>query len=175
MKWVALVGVAVFGLVTHAHAAYEGQIVDAETKEPIAGVVVFMSWSQAHIDQGHTFEDAFEIRTDQEGRFSLPRYWSWNLWKTATTENLVTIFKSGYEPIVGSSWQAMLKNEWGAPKGSIVWKMEKGRPVILLKKAGPDLKERRSNLGGVGGSEPPEKKPLLREEIAKENAILRSQ
>ena len=173
MKWAIIAGVVVFGLVAHAHAAYEGQIVDTETKEPITGVVVFMNWSQAHMDQGNTFEDAFEVRTGGDGRFSLPRYWSWNLWKTATTENFVTIFKSGYEPIVGSSWQAMLKNEWGAPKGSIVWKVERGSPVILLKKAGPDLEKRKSNLGRIRPDDAPEHKmQLLEEEYNKERAEL---
>ena len=172
IRIIVVIGVVVFGLATHAHAAYEGQIVDAETKEPIAGVVVLMQWTQGHIDQGHTFGDAFEVRTDEQGRFSLPRYWSWNLWKTITTENLITIFKSGYEPIVGSSWEAMLKNEWGAPKGSIVWKKENGRPVISLNKALPDLEKRRSSARRVGGGIPDDKMPLLQQEIDKEDALL---
>ena len=154
-----------------AHAWYEGQIVDAETKEPIAGVVVFMNWQQAIFSHGHKFRDAFETLTDQEGRFSLPRYWSWNPWRLLTTESFVTIFKSGYEPIKGSRWEWMLTHEWGAPKGSIVWKIEGGKPIILLRKV-EDFRDRRKFSVGPGGNVPAEKSSLLRKELDKEHEIL---
>ena len=174
-KWLVAVVLGLlcgFGAAT-AHARYEGQIVDAETKEPIEGVVVFMDWQQAILDHGHEFRDAFETLTDKEGRFSLPRYWSWNPWRWLTTESFVTIFKSGYEPIKGSRWEWMLKHEWGAPKGSIVWKIEDGRPVILLRKI-DDLQKREGLLGfvGPGGDVPAEKSVLLRREKKKEHEII---
>lgn len=55
-----------------AQAWYEGRIVDADTKEPVVGAVVFMEWVQSHFDQGRTYVDAFETVTDDEGRFCSP-------------------------------------------------------------------------------------------------------
>ena len=120
-------------------AAYKGQIVDAETKEPVDGVVVFMEWSYLQFNlmpHSHAFAAAYETLTDKDGRFSLPGWWSLNPWRMMTGDHLITIFKGGYEPIVSGSgvWRAWTAEENGVPKSPNVWKIEKGRPVILLKK-----------------------------------------
>lgn len=146
----------VFGIVlvlcaVEVRAAYEGQIVDAETKEPIEGVVVFMKWSYLEFSlmpHAHKFADAYETLTDSEGRFSLRRFWSFNPWKLAFAANLLTIFKSGYEPVGRGSWGALLQYEWGAKEGSIIWKVEGGDPVILLKKVS-DMEQRKKNMSRV--------------------------
>jgi hypothetical protein len=60
-------------------AAYKGRIVDAETKEPMEGVVVFMEWDylQFNIMPHYTaFAGAVETLTDKDGKFSLPWWWS---------------------------------------------------------------------------------------------------
>jgi hypothetical protein len=154
-------------------AAYKGWVVDAETKEPVEGVVVFIEFVAPTLLGAGYYVDAAEARTDDKGYFAVPdKGWSFNLWQMVWTDTLVTIFKSGYEPIKGSSWGAMKSREWGAPKGTIVWKIEYGRPYILLKKANPDLKKRLSNFEGLNPGGPQEKRKQLDNEIQKEYEIL---
>ena len=160
---------------TNAHAWYEGQILDADTKEPIAGVVVLMNWSQASV-AGSFYVDAFETVTDEQGRFSLPRWWSINPWKLWTTDHLIIIFKSGYKPIVGGSgaWRALTGRHARVPRPPEVWKVERGQPIILLEKAGQDRGQRSRDFGwGRPGGVPDEKMPLLQEEMNKEFEFLR--
>ncbi|MFQ5598533.1 MAG: carboxypeptidase-like regulatory domain-containing protein [Nitrospiria bacterium] len=151
-----------------ASAAYEGRVVDAETKEPVAGVVVLMEWSTLEFNlmpHNHVFAEAHETLTDEEGRFSLPRYWSFNPWKLLFTDNILTIFKSGYAPITGGAWWTLLEYEWGADKGKFIWKIEDGKPVLLLKKAS-DREQRLRNMRRVRRS--PTKEDLMTKEINKE-------
>lgn len=77
----------------------------------------------------------------------LPRYWTWNLWKLGMTNHLITIFKSGYEPISVATWRGFKAREKGNPKDPNVWKVERGKPIILLKGASSDLRERRLKMG----------------------------
>lgn len=159
-----------------AQAWYEGQIVDADTKEPIAGAVVFIEWLKSQFPgEGHYYVDAFETLTDEEGRFSLPRYWTWNLWKMAMSNHLITIFKSGYEPITGGYglWREFTRQKGGVPLDTNVWKIERGRPVIMLKRV-EDLLKRRELLRRVGPTAgvPPEKYILLRKEMEEEREIV---
>jgi hypothetical protein len=178
-QWIA-VGLVVIALamwVTDVDAAYKGRIVDAETKEPIEGVVVFMKWSYLEFDimpHAHAFVDARETLTDKEGRFSLPGWWSFNPWRTLTRRNLVTIFKSGYEPIIGGPWNALLELEWGMPKGTFIWKMEDDEPVILLRKfkSIEGIKDNKKSRGAMP-SVPDEKMRLLRSEMDKEDELVR--
>jgi hypothetical protein len=175
-KWIAAIVIGVlcgFGAVK-AHAWYEGQIVDAETKQPISGAVVFMEWSKPHFPEGHSYVDAFETLTDEGGRFSLPRYWSWNLWTLAWSRHLITIFKSGYEPIEsgGYGWGAFTRQQGGDPTSPDVWKIEHGKPIILLKRASSDLKERRLKWEQVYPGGPDEKKVRILNELKKEREIV---
>lgn len=162
---------------TTSWAAYRGQVVDADTKEPIEGVVVVMAWSYLQFSlmpHAHEFAEAYETLTDTEGRFSLPRWWSLNPWKLAFADNSLTIFKSGYEPVIGGSWWALLEYEWGADKGSIVWKSEDGQPVILLRKFRTlqEMSESDKKRGAFP-SAPDEKMKLLRRELDKEYDLIR--
>lgn len=153
---------------TTSWAAYKGQIVDADTKEPIEGVVVFMEWSYLEFNlmpHAHKFAGAYDTLTDTEGRFSLQRWWSLNPWRLMFADNLLTIFKSGYEPIGGGSWWSLLEYEWGADKGTFIWKLEDGNPVILLKKVS-DIEQRKINMERIDYS--PTKNNLLKKEINKE-------
>ncbi len=156
-----------------ALAAYKGWVVDAETHEPVEGVVVFIEFVQSHFMAGRTYVDAAEVLTDKDGYFAVPdKSWSVNLWKMLHTDTIVTIFKSGYAPIVGN-WNGLVENEGGMPKGTFIWKMDQGKPYILLKKANPDLKKRLSDLGNASTSGvPPEKKELLDKEVEKEYKLL---
>lgn|GEM_PF-4943704 len=169
-QWIAagLVVVVLTMWVANADAAYKGRVVDAETKEPIEGVVVIMEWDYLQFNimpHAFVFAGAVETLTDKEGRFSLSRWWSFNPWKTLTSRNHLTIFKSGYEPITGGAWDYLLEEEWHMPKGTIVLKVEDGEPVLLLKKFS-DIEHRRESLGSV--THRPTKNNLLLKEINKE-------
>jgi hypothetical protein len=55
---------------------FRGQIVDAETGQPIAGAVVLVVWWEAvptPVQTNRKFYDARETVTDAEGRFEVPR------------------------------------------------------------------------------------------------------
>jgi hypothetical protein len=55
---------------------FRGQIVDAETGQPIAGAVVLVVWWEAvftPIQTNRKFYDAREALTDPQGRFEVPR------------------------------------------------------------------------------------------------------
>ena len=59
----------------HAAGPWRGQVVDAETGQPIEGVVVVAVWerlSPGVIHQARAFHDVDEVVTDAEGRFVLP-------------------------------------------------------------------------------------------------------
>lgn len=162
----------VTGVPSVSHGAYKGRVVDADTKEPVEGVVVYMEWVAPHWPEGHDDVGAYETITDKEGKFSLSRYWSINLWKMAWADNLLTIFKSGYEPISGSSWRYFLKIEWGAPKGKYIWKIEHGKPVILLRKSSGDIEKRLSNLDAAYPDGPEGTGQLLLREWKEEHEFL---
>ncbi|MHC4756718.1 MAG: peptidase associated/transthyretin-like domain-containing protein [Planctomycetota bacterium] len=108
MKMLKLAGfivvVAVFltaCTVTHRYGPYSGKVVDAETKEPIAGaavLIVFYTESWKLTVAGSNFVDAVEVLTDEKGEFKIPvkrltavRFFNW--WDA---EGYVTIFKPGY-------------------------------------------------------------------------------
>lgn len=166
------------GSATPVQAWYEGRIVDADTKEPIAGVVVFMEWLKSQFPgEGRYYVDAFETLTDEQGRFSLPRHWTWNLWTMAMLSHEIIIFKSGYEPFEAGRWWELTAKEKGKPKDPDVWKIERGLPVIMLKKVvletGEDYRKQRERMGFVGpGGGPAEKSVLLRREIEREYDLI---
>lgn len=176
-RWIIVLVLALLILIGgNVEASYrgpfEGWIVDANTKEPVEGVVVSIEWVQDHINSGGTHVETAETLTDEKGHFYIPGWWSFNPWKNFMTYALPTFFKSGYEPIVGGPWDAFLEIEWGAPKGTFIWKIQKGRPVILFHKASTDLEERRRSSGRVGTPEDGEKMKLLRKEMDKEHNLL---
>jgi hypothetical protein len=66
-----------------AAARYEGRVIDAETKLPLAGAVVVVIWMKQpaiSIDAVESFQAARETLTDADGRFALdatpPKTWN---------------------------------------------------------------------------------------------------
>lgn len=175
----------VVGMWNHSWASdfgpFQGRILDAETREPVEGVVVLIEWRELHFFAGATFYDAQETLTDKNGEFYIPGIWVFNPWTRLGIEAYVTIYRSGYGTGVGHDftgvWKALLEKEWGAPKGTFILKFEDSKPVFLLKKL-MDPEERKKNIP----SEPsvPEEKQyllkekwkLLRQEINKEHKFL---
>lgn len=81
---------------------YYGRVVDSETGEPIPGAVVAGVWKFGQIVPFliiWTFADANETVTDSEGKFKLPREWTFTPWIMSTKMKLsdLYVFKSGYD------------------------------------------------------------------------------
>lgn len=79
---------------------FRGQIVDAETSEPIAGAVVLVIWWEAvptPVQTNQKFYDAKEAVTDAEGRFEVPRltppFFTFRIFPPQ-----ITYFAPGYAP-----------------------------------------------------------------------------
>lgn len=78
---------------THKYGPYYGQVVDAETKEPIEGAVVLVVFLAEEPSVGGLIShdvDAFETVTDKNGEFSIPAM------KVRSPKSLWTLNKSGY-------------------------------------------------------------------------------
>ena len=87
--------------VTHNFGPYQGQVVDKETGEPIAGAVVFLRfftyavWTPAgRVDN---FADAIEVLTDKQGRFEIEqKVFSFRPGSTWAKKPKSIVFKPGY-------------------------------------------------------------------------------
>jgi hypothetical protein len=109
-----LLSVGSAGCATLGEAAgpWRGQVIDAETSQPVEGVVVLAVWESVRPGMMHVardFHDVDEVITDAEGRFVLPA-------RSLTVANpFVTIegpklsmFKGGYGPWgVNEMWKYM--------------------------------------------------------------------
>lgn len=151
---------------------YKGKVVDADTKEPIEGVVILVEWDQPHsqiLKGGTTFIDAQETVTDPNGEFYISGIWVFNPLGRISADMDIYIYKSGYQAIETSAWR-----KWKIFDTSFeyVLKVEDGKPVFLLKRLLPE--ERNKYLGpSVSYKIPCNKWKLLREEINKENIFRR--
>jgi hypothetical protein len=122
---------------------YRGQVVDAETKAPLAGAVVVVLWWRNRVYPFHSVAEHYAVRetvTDPEGRFFLdvkdveegaPR-------RTYHPEFL--IFLPGY----GS-----YPRKHVSPTGLTVGKFERPGTVVELPRL-VDREERRKHLGSFG-------------------------
>lgn len=69
------------GHLIYTSGPYRGQVVDAETKQPLVGTAVLAVWYWEGPGAGHPaegFHDALEVLTDAKGEFTVP-------WKTHFT------------------------------------------------------------------------------------------
>lgn len=112
-KFVVIFLFAIFSLPTYASAdwliyhkpAFEGQILDAETKQPIEGAIVVALYNKRTMGLGAgTLSSVINIRetfTNKDGRFSIPSYTTFIQpfsWSVNTT---FIIYKPGYVSIDG--------------------------------------------------------------------------
>lgn len=80
---------------------YRGQVIDAETKEPLVGAVVLVYWNLFALVSGHPerFLAAEETLTDARGQFSIGAHPpSAPLPGTKVSEPHISILKPGYAP-----------------------------------------------------------------------------
>ncbi len=116
---------------------YRGKVIDAETKEPIEGVVVLGVWySQLWSPGGGVSEyyDARETVTDKNGEFTMPGKGIRILSNLVPVDLL--IFKAGYEYEAGS-WTSLKVGYLAREK--VKWEGDKA--IIPLKKL--TMEERR--------------------------------
>ncbi|RJR14558.1 MAG: hypothetical protein C4581_13810 [Nitrospiraceae bacterium] len=110
---------------------YEGRIIDAETKQPIAGVVVLGVWYKEEPNVAgatSTFYDAKETVTDSKGEFKFPGL-GIKIFSYVGTMNFV-IFKKGYEYLGLWPWESLKEDV--ILNRMIRWEGDKA--IILLKK-----------------------------------------
>ena len=94
-----------------AAGPWKAQVVDAETGQPLEGVVVLMYWLKYTGSfagwAGGEFYDAEEVVTGPDGRFVVPSRWVFTLnpFKKVTRE--MVIFKPGY-----GHWRFRDAKEW---------------------------------------------------------------
>lgn len=159
-------------------SSYEGKVVDADTGEPVEGVVVLLHWGYASLPHAHyeKYLDAKETITDTNGFFKTRRR-KINLNPLSNTfEPYTMIFKSGYKA-VDTVWALDVFREehkiWNSPYRKLIG-FEGDIVVFKLKKLST-REERRENsprLGGLISRIPFEKKKLFIEEINKEEIYL---
>jgi hypothetical protein len=141
---------------------YEGRVIDADTGEPIEGVVVLGKWSKEYITPGgavHEYYDARETVTDKNGDFSIPG--KGLLLASNITPMDVFIFKKGYE-YLATTWLGLKVD--GILRQRVKW--EGNKAIIPLKKL--TIEERKRQGTPSRPSIPIEEMKLMTEEINKQ-------
>jgi len=142
---------------------YKGRVIDAETGQPISGVVVLGVWySKTPTPAGSTshFHDARETVTDEKGNFTLSGK-GIKILSSVEPAN-ISIYKAGYEYVELGSWESLTYSKILREK--IKW--EGDRAIIPLKKM--TMQERRKEGTPSRPSIPDEKMQLLTKEVNKD-------
>ncbi len=168
---------------------YKGKVIDADTREPIEGVVVLGVWYKEYPGAAGAvskYYDAKETITDKNGEFEIPGVGLvLRMWPLPGIEPMhVLIFKAGYEYDSGT-WQGLKGRGWKGeyeesydpvlktkvkkpifdPKRKVKW--EGNKAIIPLKKL--TMEERRDSATFPHHPEVPEEKmKMMMEEFRKE-------
>ena len=147
---------------------YEGKVVDADTREPIEGVVILGTWHKKTptvAGSVSSFYDAYETVTDDKGEFYFsgqgPRVMS-NL-----EPMRIRIFKAGYE-YFEAGWDSLDYDL--ILKRKIKW--EGSKPIIPLKKLTMDERKKRGTPSSPPSKAPLDKVIIMLREIDKERIAL---
>jgi len=164
-----------------AAGPWKAQVVNAETGQPLEGVVVLMYWIKYTGGPagwaGGEFYDAEEVVTGQDGRFVVPSRWVFTLNPFKKVFRQMVIFKPGYgqwEFRDAKEWEKLSDWESKARRGE-AWKQFEGDGVVMDL---PPLKTREERLkfyGSFRGSPtlvPPERTKQLDEAQDAERAYL---
>jgi len=144
---------------------YNGKIIDADTGEPIEGVVVLGVWKRVYpgiAGSFRNFYDARETVTDEKGDFSIP-----GMGLSIFLDSMrVMIFKAGYDGLAYGLWDSLkIINPWSTEKiKKIIWEGDKA--IIPLRKL--TMEERIKRGTPSRPSAPIEKMKLMTKEINKE-------
>ena len=91
------------GQVAFTSGPFRGRVIDAQTRQPLAGAAVVAVWYWEGWGPGHPSErwhDAIEVVTGQDGEFVLPRKTFFSL-SGVVGEPLITIYYPGYKDFLG--------------------------------------------------------------------------
>jgi hypothetical protein len=120
MRRAALIGLlVVLGLAARADAAgpWQAQVVDAETKQPLEGIVVLAWWTR-HVRSfggySEDYRDSQEVLTDKDGRFRIESRGFFSL-------NPLVFFRG---PFVATFKPSYGDYSWPGYKGSESWLKE---------------------------------------------------
>ena len=175
---------------------YEGKVIDADTGEPVEGVVILGVWYSSQFSPAgatRNYHDAMETVTDKKGKFSIPGV---GLRILSSVElGTILIFKARYSYIEIGSWGDLKNIGWKGkyeesydpvkklkmqeriydPKMKVKW--EDGKPIIPLRKLTaeerrrqriPDIYLEERTEGGITHLYIPKKIKLLIKEVNKE-------
>ena len=160
----ALLFLAAEVLPAAASGPWRAQIVDAETKQALQGVVVLAVWTR-HVrglgGPSSEYHHSEEVLTDQDGRFTIPArsFFSLNPLVFFRGPRFL-IFKPGY------GWGI-----WPGGKQRERWPEEDLENIVIELPRLKTLDERKEYLSKVGAgfsTVPPEKTPLLEKAITEE-------
>ncbi len=151
-----------FSYVARYDSSYGGKVIDADTREPIEGVVVLGTWYESIPTIAGAigkFYDAEETVTDKNGEFSIPGR---GLSILGNLESMrVLIFKAGYNYESGP-WNSLKKYA-----KNIKW--EGNKAIIPLKKLTMEERRKSGTFPPYPPTEAPKEKiKLMMEEIYKE-------
>jgi hypothetical protein len=141
----------------------KGRVIDAETGQPISGVVVLGVWySKMPTPAGSTshYHDARERVTDERGNFALSGK-GIKILSNVEPANIF-IYKAGYEYMDMGPWESLTYSKILREK--IKW--EGDRAIIPLRKM--TMQERRKKGAPSRPSIPEEKMQLLTKEVNKD-------
>jgi len=160
-----LIAAVLFAIITQSHAAeYKGRIVDADTGEPIEGVVVLIGWRSTLLHSSYReIYDVKEILSDKDGEFKISDHKvNLNPLRTIDEPPELTIFKGGYQNVIGF-WDYKYFKKLGFP-------IDGSKVTFKLKTA--DRNERLQILREGLLVWPDEYEPLLSKEVNKERKSL---
>jgi len=163
-----------------AAGPWQAQVVSAETKQPLEGVVVLAWWTQ-HVRSfggpSEDYRDSQEVLTDKDGRFTIESRWFFSLNPLVFFRGpFVAMFKPGYGDY-----------EWPGYQGSETWPKEKREAlrteaqllqldgIVLEMPMLPDATKREEYLKHLSGrisGVPLDKRPLMQEAIGAERKTL---
>ena len=101
VSYIVVVSLISGGWIIYHDKPYKGQVVDAETGEPIEGAMVVMAW---YVEQyggvGGAIDDylnAKETLTDKEGRYRIPHMFAFHYWPLSIMRRAdMLVYKPGY-------------------------------------------------------------------------------
>jgi hypothetical protein len=167
---------------TEAAGPWQAQVVSADSKQPLEGVVVLAWWTRNVRSFGGPSEDycdSQEVLTDKDGRFTIESRWFFSLNPLVFFRGpFVAMFKSGYGDY-----------EWPGYAGSETWPNEKRKAlqteaqllqldgIVLEMPVLPNTEQRAKYLEHLSArisGVPHDRRPLMQEAIVEERKALES-
>lgn len=144
---------------------YQGRVIDAESKQPLAGAVVVGIWTKVQptiAGATGTVFDSVEVLTDENGEFTIPGHGL--LLFSNIDEMIVLIFKAEYTELDRAPWSSYKTR---SSREFVRWDDDKA--IVPLRKLSDE--ERRKRVVGMSGLQD-DKEKLLRREVNKERSFL---